>query len=110
MDELLVVHPGERLAPGVEIAALGELNHVVDMFANFLGSGSGGRDSAVADGFGGQAAKQGLALVGGKAQLFEPLAMANHGDFCRGRSSRAAHRGLKRRLGHEGVGRHRHEC
>ena len=80
VDEVLVVDPSEGLSAGVEVAALAELDHVVDVLADGLGPDEGGLDAAVADDLGGEGAEEGLALVGGLAELGHSLAVAHHGE------------------------------
>ena len=80
VDEVLVVDPSEGLSAGVEVAALAELDHVVDVLADGLGPDEGGLDAAMADDLGGEGAEEGLALVGGLAELGHSLAVAHHGE------------------------------
>lgn len=80
VDEVLVVDPSEGLSASVEVAALAELDHVVDVLADGLGPDEGGLDAAVADDLGGEGAEEGLALVGGLAELGHSLAVAHHGE------------------------------
>ena len=80
MDEVLVVDPAEGLPAGVEVAALAELDHVVNVLADGLGPDEGGLDASVADDLGGEGAEEGLALVGGLAELGQSLAVAHHGE------------------------------
>jgi len=80
VDEVLVVDPAEGLPAGVEVAALAELDHVVNVLADGLGPDEGGLDASVADDLGGEGAEEGLALVGGLAELGQSLAVAHHGE------------------------------
>lgn len=78
VDEVLIVNPPEGLAAGVEVPPLPELDHVVDVLAHGLGTDGGGLDPAVADDLGGEGAEEGLALVGGLAELRHALPVSHH--------------------------------
>ena len=78
MHEVLVVDPRERLTARVQVPPLPQADHVVDVLAHGLGTDGRGLDAAVANDLGGEGAEEGLALVGGLAELGQALAVAHH--------------------------------
>lgn len=78
VDELLVVDPCHGLTPGMQIASLSKLDHVVDVFSDRTGTDQSGLDAAVSDDFRSERPKKGLSLIGGFAELVEALAMGDH--------------------------------
>ena len=78
MNELLVVHPGDGLTTGVQVSPLSELDHVVNVLANGLGTDLCGLDASVPDDFRRESAQQSLSLIGGLAKLLESLTVAHH--------------------------------
>jgi len=78
VDELLVVDPCHGLTAGVQVSALSELDHVVDVLADGTGADEGGLDASVSDGLGREGAEEGLALVGRLSELLESLAVGDH--------------------------------
>ena len=65
----------------MKVTALSELNHVIHVLTDGLGSDEGGLDTAVADNFGGKGAEKGLALIGGFPELRHSLAVTHHGEI-----------------------------
>jgi len=62
----------------MQIPPLSKSNHVIDVFAHGLGPDGSGLNTAVTDDFGGECAQQGLALIGGLAELCEALSVTHH--------------------------------
>ena len=78
MNELLIVHPGQSLASGVQISTLSELDHVVDVLSDGTGANESSLNTSVSDSFCGKRSEKGLSLISGLAELLESLAVGNH--------------------------------
>jgi hypothetical protein len=93
MDQVFVIDPGHGLATGVQVTPLSQLDHVINVLSDGLGTNQGGLDASVSDNFSSEGTQQSLALIGRLTQLVKTVTVTRHfeagfagGGWCECRS------------------------
>ena len=81
VDQILIINPSKGLTSSMKISSLSQLNHVINVFTNCLGTYKGSLDTSVTDDFSGECTQKSLTLVGGLAELGNLLSVTHHVEF-----------------------------